>query len=89
MDSSTASNLNEFNRNIVDPIKMTFSYFSTGEDKNRNNEDFTLTMENLGVNYIPTILMLNGVNDSISAIDEEDIINDKNSLLKRLLDYSK
>lgn len=26
------SNVNEFNKNIIDPIKLTFSYFLTGED---------------------------------------------------------
>ncbi|MFA5624714.1 MAG: Eco47II family restriction endonuclease [Bradymonadales bacterium] len=33
LECSTASNIEEFNKNIIDPIKMTFSYFATGEDK--------------------------------------------------------
>ncbi len=33
LNCTTASNLEVFNRNIIDPIKMTFSYFATGEDK--------------------------------------------------------
>lgn len=31
--STQAENINEFNRNIIDPIKLTFSYFVTGEDR--------------------------------------------------------
>ena len=33
VDISAAKNINEFNKNIIDPIKMTFSYFATGENK--------------------------------------------------------
>lgn len=33
LDCTSASSLAEFNRNIIDPVKMTFSYFATGEDK--------------------------------------------------------
>ena len=33
VECSTANNIIEFNKNIIDPIKMTFSYFATGEDK--------------------------------------------------------
>src|SRR5699024_11979643 len=31
--SKNASTVEEFNRNIIDPIKMTFTYFTTGENK--------------------------------------------------------
>lgn len=33
LSSSTANNLIDFNKNIVDPVKLTFSYFATGQDK--------------------------------------------------------
>lgn len=64
-----------------------YLFYKYDTDENRNNKDFTMTMENLGVNYVPTILILNGVNDNISVIDEENIINDKNLLLEKLLEY--
>lgn len=30
---STANNLVDFNKNIIDPVKLTFSYFTTGQSK--------------------------------------------------------
>lgn len=33
LDCTNASSLDEFNRNIIDPVKMTLSYFATGENK--------------------------------------------------------
>ncbi|MFA5586153.1 MAG: Eco47II family restriction endonuclease [Saccharofermentanales bacterium] len=35
LNSSYAADLNEFNRNIIDPIKLTFQYFASNRDKNQ------------------------------------------------------